>query len=73
MPARHRRAPAPYPAILIAVVAGLIAAAPARASDVDTEHLFGFTEGADIGKKASASSRARPSPAAARRPANMAR
>jgi hypothetical protein len=28
----------------------LVAGAPARASDVDSEHLFGFTEGADIGK-----------------------
>jgi len=28
----------------------LIASAPARASDIDSEHLFGFTEGADIGK-----------------------
>ena len=27
------------------------AALPVRASDVDSEHLFGFTEGADIGKK----------------------
>jgi len=25
--------------------------APARAADVDSEHLFGFSEGADIGKK----------------------
>lgn len=28
----------------------LIASALARASDVDSEHIFGFTEGADIGK-----------------------
>src|SRR5262249_28038802 len=28
----------------------LIALTPARASGVDSEHLFGFTEGADIGK-----------------------
>jgi hypothetical protein len=26
-------------------------AAPARASDLDTEHLFGFTEGSDIGSR----------------------
>jgi hypothetical protein len=29
----------------------VVASAPAAASDVDSEHLFGFTEGADIGKK----------------------
>ena len=34
--------------LLLAVL--LIASAPARASDIDSEHLFGFTEGADIGK-----------------------
>jgi hypothetical protein len=34
--------------LLLAVL--FIASAPARASDVDTEYLFGFTEGADIGK-----------------------
>jgi hypothetical protein len=32
------------------VVAILAAGSPVRASDVDSEHLFGFTEGADIGK-----------------------
>src|SRR5262245_46179785 len=53
MPARRRRAPKPYPTTLLAAsVAGLLAAAaPARASGVDTEHLFGFSEGADIGEK----------------------
>src|SRR5215471_21612332 len=34
--------------LLLAVI--LIASGPLRASDVDSEHLFGFTEGADIGK-----------------------
>jgi hypothetical protein len=35
-----------------AIVAAVMTAdAPARASDVDTEHLFGFSEGADIGKR----------------------
>jgi hypothetical protein len=29
----------------------VVASASAAASDVDSEHLFGFTEGADIGKK----------------------
>jgi hypothetical protein len=33
------------------VAALLVATGPVRASDVDTEHLFGFTEGADIGRK----------------------
>jgi hypothetical protein len=32
------------------VVATLATCQPAHASDVDSEHLFGFTEGADIGK-----------------------
>jgi hypothetical protein len=32
------------------VAAMLATNEPARASDVDSEHLFGFTEGADIGK-----------------------
>lgn len=34
----------------LAVLMVLVVGAPARASDVDSEHLFGFTEGADIGK-----------------------
>ncbi|MCW5703838.1 MAG: hypothetical protein KIT82_14805 [Bradyrhizobium sp.] len=34
-----------------AVIAAGLLAAPACASEVDTEHLFGFSEGADIGKK----------------------
>ena len=50
---RRRYVPASGPALrLAAVAAGLLAAtAPVRASDVDTEHLFGFSEGADIGKR----------------------
>jgi hypothetical protein len=36
------------PLLLLATI--LIASEPVRASDVDSEHLFGFTEGADIGK-----------------------
>ena len=53
MPARPRRAPRPYPITLLAIAAAglLAAAAPAHASDIDTEHLFGFSEGADIGKR----------------------
>lgn len=35
--------------LLVAIL--LAAGAPARASDTDSEHLFGFTEGADIGKR----------------------
>lgn len=34
----------------LAILMVLIGSAPARASDVDSEHIFGFTEGADIGK-----------------------
>src|SRR5262249_20987163 len=34
-----------------AFAAAAAAPAPARASDVDSEHLFGFSEGADVGKK----------------------
>ena len=37
-------------ALLVLAVAWLATSEPARASDVDSEHLFGFTEGADIGK-----------------------
>lgn len=50
---RRRHGLFPGPALrLAAVAAGLLsAAAPIRASDVDTEHLFGFSEGADIGKR----------------------
>jgi hypothetical protein len=50
--ARSSRAPLPHPAILPIIVAGGLLAGdgPARASDVDSEHLFGFSEGADIGK-----------------------
>jgi hypothetical protein len=36
--------------LLVAALALLMTSAPMRASDVDSEHLFGFTEGADIGK-----------------------
>lgn len=35
----------------IIATAWLVTIGIARASDVDSEHLFGFTEGADIGKK----------------------
>lgn len=34
-----------------AAIAASLLAAPACASDIDSEHLFGFSEGADIGKK----------------------
>ncbi|WP_245288278.1 hypothetical protein [Bradyrhizobium sp. Ec3.3] len=36
--------------LFIAALTLFITNAPIRASDVDSEHLFGFTEGADIGK-----------------------
>jgi hypothetical protein len=36
---------------LVLVTAWLVTTVIAHASDVDSEHLFGFTEGADIGKK----------------------
>jgi hypothetical protein len=36
---------------LVFVMAWLVTDTVAHASDVDSEHLFGFTEGADIGKK----------------------
>jgi hypothetical protein len=36
--------------LFIVALALLTTNAPIRASDVDSEHLFGFTEGADIGK-----------------------
>lgn len=36
--------------LAFAVLVAVIGRAPARASDVDSEHIFGFTEGADIGK-----------------------
>ncbi len=35
----------------IVLTAWLMTIGTAHASDVDSEHLFGFTEGADIGKK----------------------
>jgi hypothetical protein len=46
----HRVAKSPPFARLIPLAVTLIALTPARASDVDSEHLFGFTEGADIGE-----------------------
>jgi hypothetical protein len=49
--ARAQRSIRAAPAGLMIVAALLAATAPAHASDVDTEHLFGFSEGADIGKK----------------------
>jgi hypothetical protein len=53
--------------LTLAAVAAITGAnTGARASNTDTEHLFGLTEGADIGK--AARRRARPSPASARRP-----
>ncbi len=49
--AQKRCAPSSLAACFAAAVALAAASAPARASDVDTEHLFGFSEGADIGHK----------------------
>jgi hypothetical protein len=51
MPAQLHCAATSRPQTLLLLLAVLlIASAPARASDVESEHLFGFTEGADIGK-----------------------
>ena len=36
---------------LLALLAGVGALCPARAEDIDTEHLFGITEGTDIGAR----------------------
>jgi len=51
--------------LLLAVM--LIASPPARSSDVESEHLFGFTEDADIGKNARP--KPRPLPVWANQPA----
>jgi hypothetical protein len=46
-----RTRPQTKPILVIAAIAASIGAStPSRASDTDSEHLFGFTEGADIGK-----------------------
>lgn len=51
MSARPNCAATLRPEIWLAALMTLLAAsAPAAASDVDSEHIFGFTEGADIGK-----------------------
>jgi hypothetical protein len=60
---------AAYPLGLLTSMTLLAASGPARASDVDSEHLFGFTEGADIGKAGSAKPKPKPSAVFASRPA----
>jgi hypothetical protein len=51
MPARSNGAATPRLGTWLFLIMTLfVASEPARASDVDSEHLFGFTEGADIGR-----------------------
>src|SRR6266849_6306396 len=55
MVTRANRAASPFPRMRLAFVAGIVTGVvatdgSARATDIDSEHLFGFTEGADIGK-----------------------